>query len=121
MNRGRSFLCCLLAVLVALATAAGTALARGPGCCCDGVCPLKEAMAKAGVECSMADGSSCALERTPKGPGSGAQARDALQPAILSAAVGLLPPAYADPAAGSAAGTLPSVPHAPETPPPRSS
>lgn len=120
MNRSR-FLCCLLAVLVTLATASGTALARGPGCCCDGVCPLKSAMAKTGLQCSMTDGSSCSLQRTPKAPGSPTHARDALQPAVLSAAAALLPPAAADPAAAVAARALPAVPRAPETPPPRPS
>ncbi len=120
MKRSRS-LCCLLAVLVALATASGTALARGPGCCCDGVCPLKSAMAKTGLQCSMADGSGCSLERTPKAPGSPTHARDTLQPAVLAAAAALLPPGAADLAAAAAARALPSVPRVPETPPPRSS
>lgn len=121
MNRSRSFLCSWIVALVALATAAGGGLADGPGCCCDGTCPLGPAMAKMGVECSMENAAGCSLERVPKAPAPGSHARDALQPGVLWSAATLLPPVAADRADAPAAPALASVVDRPEIPPPRSS
>lgn len=120
MNRGRSSLCCLLAVVVALA-AAVVGDAGGLGCCCTGVCPLAAAMAKMGIECSMADGTSCSLERAPRAPASTPHVGDGLQPGLLAAAASLWPPAAAGEGREAAIRALPSVPHRPEVPPPRPS
>lgn len=121
MNRGRFFLCSWIAALAALVASVGGGLASGPGCCCDGTCPLGEAMARMGLECSMSDAAACSLQRTPKAPGSGAHARDALQPGVLWAAASLYPPDSIDRAAGPAAPDSSSIPDRPEIPPPRSS